>query len=73
MSEIFLWSEFPFFADVLKVEFYLFHPYFKFDSFTSRTLVYGSEDTDTLADLHRCWSAIQTQIEEEKITICGGF
>ena len=65
-----LWSEFPFFADVLKVEFYLFHPYFKFYSFTSRTLVYGSEDTDTLEDLledlHRSWTAIQSQIEVGK-------
>ena len=64
--DFYLWSELPFFADVLKVDFYLFHPYFKFDSFTSRTLVYGSEDTDTLLDLHRCWSAIQTQIQEER-------
>ena len=37
-----------------------------FDSFTSRTLVYGSEETDTLEDLHRSWTAIQTQIEVGK-------
>ena len=65
-DDYFLWSEFPVFADVLKVEFCLFHPYFKFDNFTSCTLVYDSEDTDTLEDLHRSWTAIQTQIEVGK-------
>ena len=64
--DYFLKMECPFFADVLKVEFYLFHPYFKFDNFTSRTLVYGSEDTDTVEDSHRCWSTIQSQIEVGK-------